>query len=188
MGVDWGAKFESAVSYDEFLEQYGTETQRGRWRAMFDRIQLTDFQQSVVTDFTREIRILCMAGVWCGDCVEQCPILECFARAADCVELRFVDRDADDEINKNLTVCGGARVPQVVFLSEDNQFVSHFGDRTLAKYRQIAADQLGDSCPTGIAPPADSLTNAVVQEWLNEFERVHLILRTSPRLRQKHDD
>jgi thiol-disulfide isomerase/thioredoxin len=186
--VDWGVKFESALGYNEFLSQYGADAHRGRWQAMFDRIQLTDSQQSLLGSFTREMRVLCMAGAWCGDCVEQCPILEHFAQATDGIHLRFVDRDADDEVKQNLTVCGGARVPQVIFLSEDNQFVSHFGDRTLPKYRQMAADQLGDSCPTGLGPPADSLTSAVVQAWLDEFERVHLILRTSPRLRQIHGD
>jgi hypothetical protein len=30
--------------------------------------------------------------------------------------------------------------------------------------------------------------NAVVDDWLREFERVQLMLRLSPRLRQKHGD
>ena len=87
-----------------------------------------------------------------------------------------------------MTVCGGARVPQVVFLNEDGQFVSHFGDRTLAKYRQMAAELSGASCPTGLVGPEGSLLETVIGEWLNEFERVQLILRTSPRLRQRHGD
>jgi hypothetical protein len=38
-----------------------------------------------------------------------------------------------------------------------------------------------------VAPPDDALA-AVAAEWLAEFERVQLILRLSPRLRQKHGD
>jgi hypothetical protein len=46
----------------------------------------------------------------------------------------------------------------------------------------------GASCPTGIAPPELPLLVRVTQEWLNEFERIQLMLRTSPRLRERHGD
>ena len=42
--------------------------------------------------------------------------------------------------------------------------------------------------PTGIAPPEQSLLESVTQEWLNEFERIQLMLRTSGRLRKLHGD
>ena len=37
-------------------------------------------------------------------------------------------------------------------------------------------------------PPEQNLLDAVTQDWLDEFERAQLILRTSARLRQKHGD
>jgi hypothetical protein len=52
----------------------------------------------------------------------------------------------------------------------------------------MAADQLGAACPTGIVPEEQSLLAAVTQDWLNEFERIQLILRTSARLRAVHGD
>jgi hypothetical protein len=76
----------------------------------------------------------------------------------------------------------------VVFLSEDGQEVGRYGDRTLSKYRQMIADMTGPACPTGIVPPAHDLLAAVIQDWLNEFERAQLLLRLSARLRQKHGD
>ena len=79
-------------------------------------------------------------------------------------------------------------MPVLVFLSDDGQFVGLYGDRTLAKYRRMAADQLGASCPTGLVAPDTALTAAVVGEWLDEFERVQLLLRLSPRLRQLYGD
>jgi hypothetical protein len=85
-------------------------------------------------------------------------------------------------------VCGGARVPVVLFLSEDNQQVGWYGDRTLAKYRRMVADEFGAACPTGLIPEENSLLAAVTQDWLNEFERSQLILRTSARLRKLHGD
>lgn len=185
---DFQSVFDQALSYDAFLERYGTPDQIRRWAAMFDRVQLTAAQRALLAGFRREMPVLCMAGAWCGDCVDQCPILARFAEATDRIRLRFIDRDASDAVKAELSVCGGARVPSVVFLSEDGQFVARFGDRTLAKYRSLTTGLDGAACSTGLVPPPQTLLDAVVQEWLDQFERAQLILRTSPRLRQKHGD
>ncbi len=76
----------------------------------------------------------------------------------------------------------------LVFLSEDFQEVFRYGERTLSIYRKLAADQLGPSCPTGLVPPSPDAIALSVSEWLNEFERAQLVLRLSPRLRQRHGD
>ena len=91
-------------------------------------------------------------------------------------------------MTESLTLCAGRRVPVVVFLSEEFHECARYGDRTLAAYRTLAADQLGPACPTGIVGPSDNLLSAVVADWLREFERVSLMLRISPRLRLKHGD
>jgi hypothetical protein len=79
-------------------------------------------------------------------------------------------------------------VPVAIFMAEDFEPVSVFGDRTLARYRALAARQLGASCPVpGAHVDADEL-HATLQDWLNEFERVQLVLRLSTRLREKHGD
>jgi len=73
-------------------------------------------------------------------------------------------------------------------MAEDFALVSVLGDRTLSRYRSIASRQFGDACDIpGIAIPQDEF-DATMQEWLNEFERVQLLLRLSARLRQKHGD
>src|SRR5690606_17451052 len=100
----------------------------------------------------------------------------------------FLDRDADRTVADALRINGGHRVPTVVFLSEDFLEVARFGDRTLSRYRKIAAEQLGPSCPTGLVPPADEELATVTSEWVDQFERVHLLLRLSARLREKHGD
>ena len=78
--------------------------------------------------------------------------------------------------------------PAALLASEDFQQVGWYGDRTLSKYRQLARDQLGPSCPTGIGAPDRDLLAAVTQDWMDEFERVQLLLRLSSRLRQLHGD
>ena len=125
---------------------------------------------------------------WCGDCINQCPIFDHFATASPAIALRFLDRDALPAVRNALAINGGHRVPMVVFLSEDWHEVSRYGERTLSTYRRMAASQLGPSCPTGLVPPDDSDLGQVNTEWLAEFERAHLILRLSPRLRARYGD
>ncbi len=76
----------------------------------------------------------------------------------------------------------------VIYMAEDFEPVSIFGDRTLHRYRAIAAKQLGASCPLPGAPLPNEELQATLQDWLDEIERVHLLLRLSARLRQKHGD
>ncbi len=41
-----------------------------------------------------QMPVLCLAGAWCGDCVNQCPAFVHFARGSSVIDLRFLDRDA----------------------------------------------------------------------------------------------
>ena len=186
--MDWKAKFDQALSYHDFLTKYGADEHRQRWADFHVQVRLSNQQRALLAGFQRQMKVLCLAGAWCGDCVQQCPIFDHFAAATGNLLVRFLDRDDNPDVGGELKICGGARVPVVVFLSEDNQEVGRYGDRTLSKYRQIAADQLGPACPTGLVPPPASLIEAVTADWLNEFERCQLILRTSARLRKLHGD
>jgi len=184
--IDWNPVFARALTYDAFLEKHGSPSDRARWIAVFNQFQLTQAQRGVLSGFAREMNVLTLAGAWCGDCVGQCPLFEHFAHACGKINLRFLDRDAEADVASELRVCGGARVPVVVFLSEDFAECGRFGDRTLARYRELADRLRGAACSTGIAT-AESLTQ-VADDWLREFERIQLMLRVSPRLRQKHGD
>ena len=185
---DFAAKFAAGLTYEPFLERFGTLEHRRRWANLHAAVKLTDAQRQLLAGFRRDMKVLCLAGAWCGDCVSQCPIFDHFARATPRIQIRYLDRDAESELAAELRVCGGGRVPIVVFLSEDGQEVGRYGDRTLTRYRRLAAQQLGPSCPTGLVAPDLDETAAVTQDWLDEFERVQLLLRLSPRLRQLHGD
>ena len=104
------------------------------------------------------------------------------------IALRLLDRDEHKDLSSQLRINGGDRVPVALFLSEDNELCSVFGDRPLSRYRALAARQLGPSCPTGLFVPESDELAATLQDWLNEVERVQLMLRLSGRLRQKHGD
>lgn len=186
--VDFAAQFSAGLAYADFLREFGTEEHRRRWAALHERVRLSEAQRALVASFKREMKVLCLAGAWCGDCVNQCPIFDHFTQVNPLVNVRYFDRDTHTELAAELKVCGGARVPVIVILSEDGFEVARYGDRTLSKYRKLAADQLGPACPTGIVPQEPDLLAAVTQDWLDVFERAQLILRTSARLRQKHGD
>jgi hypothetical protein len=185
--VDLAAHFDRADSYGVFLDRYATPEQRRRWDDFHRGIALTAAQRELLGRFVREMKVLVIAGAWCGDCVNQCPIFDHFAAATDRIQLRFFDRDASPELTQAFPTCGGARVPTVLFVSEDGHLCGQYGDRTLSKYRDMAATLGGAACPTGL-PVEQSLTQRVVQDWLDEFERIQLMLRTSARLRQLHGD
>ena len=185
---DFAAEFQRGLKYDEFLDRHATDEHRRRWKSVHERVQLTAVQRELLSGFVRQMKVLCVAGAWCGDCVNQCPIFQRFAEISPKIEIRYLDRDAHPDVQAAVRICGGNRVPILVFLSEDGDFLGLYGDRTLAKYQQMAALQLGPACPSGITPPHQSLLDATTQEWLNEFERIQLMLRLSSRLRQKHGD
>jgi thiol-disulfide isomerase/thioredoxin len=180
--------YQSALTYHDFLAKYGSDEHRRRWADFHARVALTAAQKELLASFKRELNVLVMAGAWCGDCVQQCPIFEHFAASAPAIKVRYIDRDADDSVKAALSIMGGARVPMVVFFSEEGNEAARFGDRTISKYRQLAKDQLGPSCPTGLVAPPAELISAVTQDWLDIFERVQWMLRLSPRLREKHGD
>jgi len=184
----WQAAFEAALPYRQFLERHGTPDQRSRWDAFHARVILTPDQKSLLGGFVRRMPVLVLAGAWCGDCVNQCPIFDHFAAAAKKIDLRFLDRDARPDIAAHLKVCGGQRVPVAMFLSEDYTPILFYGDRTLSAYRAAAKAQFGESCASGAVPPPADAIAAITADWLDQFERVQLILRLSGRLRQLHGD
>jgi len=186
--MNWEQKFAEGLSYDEFLAEYGDSGHGGRWQAVLDSVELTAPQLELLRSFKREMKVLCLAGVWCGDCVNQCPIFERIALASGNIHLRFLDRDDHPDLQEALMVNAGKRVPVLVFISEDFHEVARYGDRTLSRYRGLAVQNLGPACPTGIVPPSQDSLATTTQDWLDEFERAQLILRLSSRLRQKHED
>jgi hypothetical protein len=186
--MNWQVSFSEALAYDRYLQDHGSSEQRGRWEAVYNRVLLTVAQRELLEGFTRQMNVLCLSGTWCGDCVNQCPILQRFAEASPQIDLRFLDRDTHPALRDALAINGGHRVPMVVFLSEDLYECGRMGDRTVSKYRELARTVLGAACPTGIVAPDASLLAAVTSEWLDEFERIQLMLRLSPRLRQVHGD
>jgi thiol-disulfide isomerase/thioredoxin len=180
-------KHDAGLDYEAYL---ATDAEKAAdWRRVYDQVDLDGAQRQLIAGFTRDMKVLAISGIWCGDCVQQLPLVQRIAEAnPDRIDLRYVDRDEHMDLSERVKINDGLRVPLVVFMAEDHEPVSVFGDRTLTRYRALAAKQLGGACPLpGVAVPADEL-RGTLQDWLDEFERVHLLLRLSGRLRQRHGD
>jgi len=181
-------EFDSALPYTDYVLT-GTPEQQRRWQQVYHAAELSPNQARLVESFAREMKILIVSGIWCGDCVQQCPLLERIAEANPTkLQLRLVDRDVHCQLSEKLRINAGDRVPVALFLAEDFELCSVFGDRTLSRYRSLAAKHLGAACPLAIVPPDSDELSATLQDWLDELERIHLMLLLSARLRQKHGD
>jgi thiol-disulfide isomerase/thioredoxin len=180
--------FSAALPYSQYLDRAKPQEAES-WNAFHARVRLSTPQVRLLESFTRAMPVLCVSGSWCGDCVQQVPMLEHIARASrGKVDLRLLERDAHKDFASGLKICGGDRVPVVVFMNEDHEFVALAGDRTLARYRALAARALGPSCPLPGAPVPDDEVAATLQDWVDQFERVQLLLRLSGKLRARHGD
>src|SRR5215469_5900457 len=103
--MDFSARFDAGLNYGDFLARYGSDEHRRRWAAVHAAVRLSAGQRELLAGFVREMKVLCLAGAWCGDCVNQCPIFDHFSAASPRVHLRYVDRDADAELAESLKIC-----------------------------------------------------------------------------------
>ena len=183
----WARSFAIAKPYEAYMADSPAAHQQ-RWQESRSRISLSPAQRQLLASFRRKLNVLVLSGSWCGDCARQCPMLAAIAEASPTIDLRFIDNQQDPELRDELRVHGAARVPAAVFLSEDMFEVARGVDRTLSVYRRKARTELGAACDTGlVAAPGDEAA-AELQEWLDIFERAHLLLRVSPFLRNRHGD
>jgi hypothetical protein len=178
---------QEALPYEEYVRS-GTPDQAKRWSEVYEAVSLADSQKELLQSFVRQMNILAVSGIWCGDCVQQCPLLARISEACSVITLRFIDRDAIPELRDNITINAGTRVPVAIFMAEDFALCSVYGDRTISRYRSLARQQLGPACSTGLFLPDNEELHATLADWLNEIERIQLMLRLSTRLRKLHND
>jgi hypothetical protein len=183
-------KFDQGLSYGEFVALGEPEGHRPPWDQRYAQLALEPAQEALVKSFTRPTKVLCLTGTWCGDCALQGSATARIAEANPrLIDLRFILRhEQHADLVVKAPINAGFRVPVTWFMAEDFEPAAVFGDRTLSRYRSMARKQLAPDQANVHAPtPADPV-RTVLQEVLDLFERVQLMLRLSPRLRQKHGD
>ena len=182
----WKTHWDNALQYDEFMQ---TDPDNAiRWHDYDKRLpELTEEQAGRMQGYGRQMKVLVYAGVWCGDCVRQGPMFKKLAEAAgDDLELRFIDRDASQELKDEVRILGATRVPIVIFLTEDYWEIAREGDRLLYIYKAKASRDIGRKFDGGILSPKAVMEEQA--EWLDRFERALLMARLAPALRRRHKD
>ena len=187
------SSFEQSLSFEELCTAGEAAGQLGPWRERHAQLSLTQTQRDTLAGFTRELNVLCLTGPWCGDCALQGAAVQRAAEASpEHIRLRFLPRsDEHAQLVVRSQINGGFRVPVTYLLAEDLAPVIAMGDRTLSRYRGMAAKTLppDEAEALGVGPgfrdaSFDPLA-AVVQEVVEFLERGHLLLRLSGRLRQR---
>ncbi|MGI9014147.1 MAG: thioredoxin family protein [Phycisphaerales bacterium] len=184
------AKFDQALPYAQFVALGESMGHHMQWQQRYQQLALDAQQSALVQSFSRSMNVLCLTGTWCGDCALQGAAMQRIAEGnIERINLRFLLRsDEHADIIVPSQINAGFRVPVTWFMAEDFEPVSRFGDRTLSRYRSMAAKQLGPGAVTILDPPPADPVRAVLSEVLDEFERVQILLRTSTRLRELHGD
>src|SRR4051812_9222697 len=128
-------KFSEALNYNDHLAT-GADEHRRRWQQVYDAAKLNAPQKSLVESFVRQMNVLVISGTWCGDCVQQVPLIERIAEAnPKTVVVKYLDRDANKDLSSQVRINAGDRVPTAIFMAEDFEFCALAGDRTLSRYR-----------------------------------------------------
>lgn len=180
--------FHDAVPYRDYLLT-GNDRERAGWARAEAAVPALPADAATRLDPAgRIVKVLCLSGIWCGDCVRSVPIVARLAEVAGpSVDFRLVDRDAIPGLRDELRVLGAMRVPMVVFLTEDFHEIGRYGDRPLTVYRDKAVTELGAACPLPGSADGGALA-AETAEWLDVFERMILMARLAPPLRARHGD
>ncbi len=177
---------EAALPWPDYLDT-GSGPERAHWeRAQAALPPLPADAGERLDAAGRILNILCLSGIWCGDCARSVPILARLAETAG-ANLRLLDRDQMPELRDELRILGAMRVPVAMFLTEDFHEIGRFGDRPLSVYRVKAATELGAACPLPNSADQGAL-RAETAEWLDVFERMILMARLAPGLRARHGD
>jgi Thioredoxin len=183
----WREAFGQALTYSEYVAT-GTPAHHEKWAAYRERVSLSEHQRHVARGFARQLNVLVLSGMWCGDCARQGPMIAAIAEASPMINARFIDNQANIQLRDELRIHGAARVPVAVSLSEDFFEVGRSLDRQMAAYRRKARTELGDACDSGIVAPASGELDEELAQWFAHFERQELLLRLSPFLRKRHND
>jgi len=175
------------LPYDAYVAS-GEANQVASVRNYASLIALTSEQEARLRSYTRKMQVLVLSGLWCGDCTRQVPMLAAIERACPLIAMRYLDSRSHPELHDMLRINGARKVPVVVVLSEDFFELARFGDRHLSVYRRKAATECGPACDTGLIPPPEDALAAELAEWCDFFERLQLMLRLAPMLRQRYGD
>jgi len=114
--ADLKQKFLSGETFAEFLvrpKRYGDF-----WQAQYNRAKIPEDILARAMKLTKQWHLLVLSEDWCGDSINQLPLIARVMESVPCIDLRIISRDANlDVMDDHLT--GRSRsIPAIILLDE----------------------------------------------------------------------
>ena len=104
-------RFSAAFPLDHFLVKYGNAATGPGGSRLSTPSSSPTIRRNCSARSPREMNVIVLAGAWCGDCAQQCPIFDRFAEAAKVIKVRYLDNAEHADVQEVLSVNGGKRHP-----------------------------------------------------------------------------
>ncbi len=121
-------RFDQGMTYDAFKEQM-TRNQE-RFAANERGFTLDDADREAFLALPRSLNVLVLAEDWCGDVIDNLPVLGRIAAESEKLNLRIFLRDQNLDIMDQYLKDGQFRsIPVFVFFDDDFREIGHFIER-----------------------------------------------------------
>jgi selenoprotein W-related protein len=121
-------RFEQGMSYQAYKEQMTRN--RERLEANEAAVQLDPEDVAFFANLPKPLNVLVLAEDWCGDVINNLPVIGKLAEATDKLDLRILLRDQHLDIMDQYLHKGEFRsIPAVIILDENFQALGHWNER-----------------------------------------------------------
>lgn len=117
--IDWKSVFESAKSYEDWMQEGEAPTNREAIRLIYEEQTYETELLNRLKALTKPVHVLAIAEDWCPDVVRHVPVLQKMTEYSPHIELRFITRSENLDIFMRFLTVGGEAIPKFIFLSED---------------------------------------------------------------------
>ncbi len=118
MDIDYKAKIHEGLTWDEWLA--GTSgAAADKMRSIYEKLELTDDDVTFLKSIRTKIHILCLSESWCGDCVQQVPIMARLCAENPKINFRIIGRDDNLDVMDRYLFNSAAVIPVFVFFNEN---------------------------------------------------------------------
>lgn len=145
-------KFDSGYTYDEY--KASMTRNRDRFDANEATAPLEASELELVRSLPRPLKVLALAEDWCGDVVQNLPILGRLAAETGNLDLRVFPRDANLELMDQFLNNGFRSIPVFAFYDDEFNEVGRFTERpaSVTERRQQERREVYASRPEFGAP------------------------------------
>ncbi len=117
--IDWKQVFDSALTWEAWLEQAESPDQALRMRDRLEALAAPEESAECLGTVGRTVKVIAIAEDWCGDVVRHAPVLERICSMQPLVESRYISREAYPDVFARFLTNGGEAIPKFIFLNED---------------------------------------------------------------------